>query len=666
MTSKVLIIDDDAVDRQAVRRAITRAGLEVQIVEATSGDQAEAAVGEDLYDCVLLDYRLPGESGYDILDRIRPALDARHTPVIMMTGSDKDVHSFDAIARGAYSFIRKPNVTPNSMKRAVGNAIELTRLRRAKERSDIELRQKRALLEAAEEIANFGCWEYDLEDKRAQWSPGVYRIFGAGPGEIEPGPEAMASYVAPDAWQTYMEIRQRVIDENIKGQMTYDITLKDGTTRRVLNKIQPMAGDDGRVTRLVGTVQDITEQLESQRVLERAQRMEALGHFSGGVAHDFNNLLGIIIGHLGLLKRTLPDEPRVMKRIDTVQHAAERGARLVKRLLAFSKRSDPETVAVEVNDLLLNIQEMLEKSLTSQVAFRMQLCEEIDSVEIDPGDLEDALINLVVNARDAMPDGGSLTVETSRLSVSDGSTGPYRHLAPRDYVCISVADTGTGMSAFVRERAMDPFFSTKEKNKGTGLGLSMVYGFARRSGGHLAIDSQPGEGTRVQIILPAAEGATASAGNSVAEPEMDTIEPSGRTVLVVDDEPELADLASEILTELGFRTLKAPDVRTALELLESEPSIDLVFSDVIMPGGKSGYDLAGEILKRWPRTRLLLTSGHTSKRPATSLPQDLVRNLLPKPYTGTELARRVTALLQPEDTVAAPGTPPARPTVAAT
>ncbi|PKU24860.1 PAS domain S-box protein [Telmatospirillum siberiense] len=378
-------------------------------------------------------------------------------------------------------------------------------------------------------------------------------------------------------------------------------------------------------------IRDITRRKALEESVRRAQKMEVVGQLSGGIAHDFNNLLGIIAGNLELLEDHLKDEPRLSKRVEVALHAAARGADLTRKLLSFSGERASQPQRIDLNAQILSCGDLLDRVQTERMTVRWSLAEDLMPVLIDPGEFEDALLNMALNARDAMPDGGTLAIETANLPPEDMTEAPC--------VMISVTDTGVGIPFDLQKKIFEPFFTSKPPGKGTGLGLVTVYAFVKRSGGKISIYSQPGQGTTFRILLPAAVSAPAMTGESPA--------PAGgsEVLLVVDDEADLLTLLCTQLEGLGYRCLSARDAVSALGLLEREPAIALLLSDIIMPGEMDGVELARRALVLRPDLKILLSSGFAGRTVAEIEAQVPGASLIAKPYRRRELAVRVRTLL---------------------
>jgi len=385
--------------------------------------------------------------------------------------------------------------------------------------------------------------------------------------------------------------------------------------------------------------------------------MDAIGRMAGGIAHDFNNILGIIIGNVNLLKRHIPGDEKALKRVDTIKKSAQRAANLTRQLLGFSRRQAEQVVTTDINTIIGNMDSLITRSITPSVTVKHNFATDLWLADIDPGDFEDALLNLIINARDAMPNGGELTLETSNLTLDVDyiEENPNAYLG--EYIQLLVIDNGDGIAPDQQEKIFEPFFTTKPHGKGTGLGLAMVFGFVERSGGYISVSSEEGVGTAFQILLPRAEGM------DITKDEMEDASellPEGHgTILAVDDEEGLLELAKESLESLGYRVLTATRGKEAMAMLAQTADISLLFSDVVMPGGINGYELAEHAMARHPNIKVLLTSGYTEKEVIRDTSSYLTENMLNKPYTQAELAKSVSTVLgcpKPADSTSSPAT----------
>ncbi|MCC9622593.1 PAS domain S-box protein [Thalassospira sp. MA62] len=390
----------------------------------------------------------------------------------------------------------------------------------------------------------------------------------------------------------------------------------------------------------IASITDLTVEHALEQQLRRSQKMEAIGQLTGGVAHDFNNLLGIIVGNLDLAKLKLDPDSQVAKFVDKAMTAAERGATLTRRLLNFSRQAPEENLPININDVLVDLQDLIGRSITSQITVKLVLNNDLPSVRLNQGDFEDAIINLAVNARDAMPDGGQLTIETRLTQMTDPPTPVAQRVPEGTYVELDISDNGGGMPQDVVDQIFQPFFTTKEKSKGTGLGLAMVYGFIKRSGGFISVYSELGIGTTFRIYLPIAnaDGQWSGVTELTAQDE-----PNGgaETILIVDDEEEMADVATSILQEYGYTTICAHSGDEALEILQQRDDIKLLFTDIIMPGDLNGIELADRAVRMHPNLPVLTSSGFTAEVLQNRSKDKATYPLISKPYNTRELAAAV-------------------------
>jgi len=375
--------------------------------------------------------------------------------------------------------------------------------------------------------------------------------------------------------------------------------------------------------------------------LRQAQKMEAVGQLTGGVAHDFNNLLTVILGNAEYVARGLPAGSEIRQMVEMIEQAAERGAELTRSLLAFARRQPLEPRTVDVGRQLRGMEALLARTLGEHVAVRFVLHDETWAATVDPAQLESAVLNLALNARDAMPDGGALTVEAVNARLDAAYARGDAEILPGDYVMVAVSDTGTGMPPEVAARAFEPFFTTKEVGKGSGLGLSMVYGFVKQSGGHARIYSEAGHGTTVKLYLPRAAG-----GGAAEESRPAASAPAGNeTILMVEDDELVRAFVAGELKALGYVVLAAADGRAALATLGGDARVDLLFTDVVMPGGLSGPQLAAEARRLRPGLKILYTSGYTENAIVHHGRLDAGVRLLSKPYRRHDLARVLREVL---------------------
>lgn len=421
---------------------------------------------------------------------------------------------------------------------------------------------------------------------------------------------------------------------------------KDGSYFWELTFISPILAEDGTVTHFLAAKEDITERKQLEGHLRKSQKMEAVGELAGGIAHDFNNLLGVIIGNLDLMKRKVEDGGKLQKQLEKAQNAALRGSSLTRRLLNFSHQAPEAGSPANVNKIIRSLEDLVGKSLTSKISLGIDLADDLWMVELNTGDFEDTLINFSLNARDAMPNGGQLFVETKNKTITQSTSDYEENFLPGEYVEIIISDTGHGIPKDTIPKIFDPFFTTKEKDKGTGLGLSMIYGFIQRTKGYISVYSEEGVGTTFKIYLPRSLTTTERMKPPI---EIKEVLPVGtETILIVDDEEELTFIAKNILEELGYTAICAYNSDEALKILEDN-KIHLLFSDIVMAGSMNGFNLAEMATKLYPGLKILLTSGFAGKIQTSEEIEKWGKKMIAKPYRNAELANRIRATLDKKD-----------------
>ncbi|WP_169569406.1 PAS-domain containing protein [Sneathiella limimaris] len=521
-----------------------------------------------------------------------------------------------------------------------------------------ELKQAEIELEENEErfrdFAEDGAdWFWEMnEDLKFSFVTGkVAEIIGITPedmlGKTRHEVVGLTEETAKSNWNDYLD---DVPDEISFTSPTLRVVRPDGEVRYIVTTGKPIYHKDGSFKGYRGVGRDVTDLTRAEEALRRSQKMDAVGQLTGGIAHDFNNILGIVYGNLELLSEQLPEDSPLKAFAENALKGASRASELTHKLLGFSNHHHGSISRVCLNDLIEETNTLMSKSLTASIEIETDLASDLWDVAINKGDFEDSLLNLALNAKDAMPNGGRLVIETKNATLDEKHLQGYSDVVPGKYVMLSFSDDGVGMSREVRERVFEPFFTTKDVGKGTGLGLSMVFGFVKRSGGFINLYSEPGSGTTFKIYLPTAKGTTS---NDVREIEINSLPVgNGEKILVVDDEADLLEISAKALKRLGYQVLIADSASKAIEIVQSDEDIDLFFTDVILPGGIDGYRLKDEVLKLRPNIKTLLTSGFTGKQSFKDGNLDkgeerLARNefVLQKPFTRHELATIVKDVL---------------------
>ncbi len=471
-------------------------------------------------------------------------------------------------------------------------------------------------------------------------NPAFLRIFGFNSVEEAQKSKAEDFYPDPQKRKEFISLlRQK------RKLELYEVEYRthDGRTISVIQNVVGAFNDKNELTEIKCYAFDITEHKKTQDQFRQAQKMEAIGQLAGGVAHDFNNLLTIINGYSELLLRRLPADAPSRKELKLIHQAGKKAASLTEQLLAFSRRQILKQEILNLNSIVFNIEKMLRRLIGENVELVTVLAPNLDNIKADHGQIEQVIMNLAVNARDAMPDGGQLLIETNNAYLDEKYARNHISVKPGDYVMLAVSDTGTGMDKETVSRIFEPFFTTKPKEKGTGLGLSTVYGIIKQSGGYIWVYSEPGKGTTFKIYIPKVTATVESTKRTRPSPESLT---GNETILLVEDDPEVRNFSRDLLTEYGYNVLEAENGEQALAVCRQyEKSIHLIISDVIMPQ-MGGRDLERAILKLNRNIKFLFVSGYTDNAIVHQGVLDKNVNFLQKPFSPEELALKVRELLE--------------------
>jgi PAS domain S-box-containing protein len=511
-------------------------------------------------------------------------------------------------------------------------ARDISDSKRAQQALNQEIEERRRIFETSQDLILVS----DGAGNLVQVSPSSMNILGYEPGEMI-GHSAIDFIHPDDLDSTRAEMRAARRGRQVRNFETRYVH-RDG--RAVMLTWMGTWSEPVRRHFFVG--RDLTEKHAAEALFRQAQKMEAVGQLTGGVAHDFNNILTVITGTIGILSEAVADQPQLVAVARMIDEAAERGAELTRHLLAFARKQPLQPREVDVNALVLETAKLLHPTLGEHIQIDPLLAEEAWTALVDPSQLTTAILNLALNARDAMPSGGKLVLETNNIYLDEGYASMHSEVTPGHYLMIAVSDTGTGIPAAALEKVFDPFFTTKEVGKGTGLGLSMVFGFVKQSGGHIKIYSEEGHGTTVKVYLPRATGLD----QTTAELQASThIVGGNEIVLVVEDDALVRRYVVTQVESLGYTTVQAANAAQALELLDDSDTINLLFTDVIMPGSMNGRQLVDEALKRRPSLKTLFTSGYTENAIVHHGRLDSGVLLLAKPYRKSDLARMIRMAL---------------------
>jgi signal transduction histidine kinase/two-component SAPR family response regulator len=677
--SVVLLADDNADMRDYVRRLLAD---HYEVVTVANGATALDEARRRRPDLILSDVMMPLLDGFGLLQAVRNEPELREVPFILLSARAGEEARVDGMTAGADDYLTKPFAARELLARVRTN-MEMARLRRE---SAETLRARTAELETLLETVPAGVWFTSDPDASRVWgnrhAAALLRLASdANPSLTAPEGERPWHFRMfrgdAEADPRSLPLQRAARGEEVRGD-EIEIRFEDGGSLALLAHAAPVRDSAGRVVGAICAGIDITTRKHAEAALRRfnetleervvaeierrrqaestlrqAQKMEAIGQLTGGVAHDMNNLLLVIQGNLEILERQLsPGSDGGDRRQRAVRAAlagVERAASLTQRLLAFARRQPLDPKPVEPDRLVAGMSDLLRRTLGETIAIETRLTGGLWRTFVDPNQLENAILNLAVNARDAMPEGGRLTLETLNNALDADDLGQHAEVISGDYVMIAVSDTGTGMTREAVERAFEPFFTTKDVGKGTGLGLSQVYGFVKQSGGHVELDSAIGLGTTVRIYLPRyrlGRDQPASNGAAAAVAAGST----GESVLVVEDNDEVRASTIDSLSELGYRVLEASDAAEALRRLEAEPSIRLLFTDIGLPEGMNGRQLADAAQRLRPSLRVLFTTGYASREIIHDGRIDHGVTLIQKPFTYAALAEKVRAALDDENT----------------
>ena len=659
--ARVLVVDDDEHNLLAIRTLLEDLA-EVEV--AASGDEALRHLLKGEFAVILLDVYMPGLDGYETAQIIRGREQTKRIPIVFLSAVNKDKeHLLRGYSMGAVDYVFKP-VEPIVLRSKVAVFVDLyTMTQEVQRKADEEQRLLDANLRANAERLRIEQELRLIEQRQAAIIESLPIILYLEAAEANPrvphfvggnftavtGFDFAAVEATPTLWsdRLHPDDRERVIkavqERRRTGAMSieYRWACADGHYKHFLDQAVLLSGTDDAPDQFAGTLLDVTERKELEQELLQARKMDAIGQLTGGIAHDFNNLLAAVLGGIGLIERRIPLDEEQSKIIGMTRRAAEQGSELVGRLLAFARRQQLQPAEVDISDLSAAVQELLAPTLGGLVELDWQSEDGIWSAYADSAQLELALMNLIINARDAMPEGGTIAVTCGNRRQEEGNE---LGLPAGDYVVLAVADRGSGIAPDILEQVTEPFFTTKEVGKGTGLGLSMVYGFARQSGGAIDIRSAIGEGTEVAIWLPrASAGANPSVQKSEPQPEAARSNPSLR-ILLVDDHDAVRETTASMLCDMGHRVQAASNGAAMLQILEQAPSeYDLIITDYAMPL-MSGSD----VLKQARRLRSdipgIIISGYADSQSIARKPREVL--VLTKPFSANQIGAAISAVLR--------------------
>ena len=666
--ARVLVVDDDERNLLAIRTVIEEVA---DVVVATSGEEALRFLLKDEYAVILLDVYMPGMDGYETAQLIRSREQTKRIPIVFLSAVNKETeHLIRGYSMGAVDYVFKP-VDPLILRSKVNVFVDLYTMRREIQRKasqeqqllDATIRANAERLHAEQELRRAEQRQaaiirslpiilylepVDAAPRVPQFVTGNFTALTGFPFE-----EVQAH---PDLWQerVHPEDRARVLAALATRRSSGGFAIEyrwhcaDGEYKHFLDQAVLLVGSDGASDQFAGTLLDITEQKNLESQLIQARKMDAIGKLTGGIAHDFNNLLAAVLGGLGLIERKLPLNEEQCRIVTMTRHAAEQGSELVNRLLAFARRQKLEPGPIEIAKLSTTVRDLLAHTLGGLVQLEWRHDQSLWRAFADETQLELALMNLIINARDAMPDGGAILVSGENREVRfEDELG----LPTGDYVVLSVADKGCGIPPEILEQVMEPFFTTKDVGKGTGLGLSMVYGFAQQSGGTMRIQSAVGAGTRVEIWLPRAPATAAVAAPRSINRPSPVASQTPLKILLADDHGGVRATTVALLEDLGHEVVEAVDGPSLLSLLEEAPQdFDLIISDYAMPL-VSGTDVINSARALRPGVPCIIITGYAETGSIARRPEDV--QVLAKPFTLQQLSDAIGDATRTGNAVAA-------------
>lgn len=692
MAQQILIVDDNEQNLYMLQVLLRGHGCEA--VSAANGAEALEQARRRPPDMIIADILMPVMDGFTLCRQWMADSQLKDIPFVFYTATYTDAKDEDfALSLGATRFIIKPmepdlfievirdvlknhqtgRLTPppevqqeetiylkeynealirkleDKMAQLEESNQQLTSLyeqaqQEIVERKKIEtsLRKSEARLAEAQRIAHLGNWEWNIPTGKLHWSDEVYRIFGVSPQEFDATYQTFIQSIHPDD----RDFVEKSIDAALHEKQPYNIECRiprpSGEQRMVHAQAEITFTEAGQPVQMIGTIQDITEAKQLEDQLHHSKKMEAIGRLAGGIAHDFNNLLTAILGYSQFLINDLDKNSPLRQDAEMIKQAGERAAALTRQLLTFSRKQPLQPQIISLNHIVTNVEKMLQRLLNENIELLTILEPELGQAEADPGQIEQVILNLAINARDAMPQGGKLIIETGNTYLDEAYVRQHIDVEAGSYVELTVSDTGIGIDAKTQSHIFEPFFTTKSEGKGTGLGLATVHGIVKQSKGHIKVYSEPNYGATFKIYLPQIKKIFTNAKSSQAKAKSCR---GTETILLVEDEEIVRDLAYTILTGHGYTVLQAGDGSEALSIAQQHPeAIHLLLSDVVMPK-TGGIALASQLKAIHPETKVLLMSGYSINIVERQAIHGIDSSFINKPFTVVSLSRAVRELL---------------------
>ena len=635
---KVLLVEDNPGDACLIREMLVEvphARFEVELADRLATGLVRIRAG-DIH-ALLLDLGLPDSRGHDTF--VAAQAEASHIPIIVLTGLGDEALALRTVQEGAQDYLVKGQVDASLLERTIRYAVERKKAERALRSSEMALRQSEASFRSLVLNSPYAIFRSSLDGGFLDANPALVSMLGYGSDS-----ELMALDLSADVFGDPSQ--RKILVEFFKSQTQFrgievGWKQKDGKLITVSLTGRPVRDEEGTLKHFEMIAEDVTERKALEAQLRQSQKMESVGRLAGGVAHDFNNLLSVILGHTEVLEDSLDQSNELFKHAEAIRKAGLRAASLTRQLLAFSRQQMLEPKVINLNKVVTDTEEMLRRLIGEDVELTTVLEPALGQVKADQGQIEQVIMNLIVNARDAMPQGGKLAIETANVDLDEAFAQQHPPTLPGRHVLLAVTDTGVGMDRERQAHIFEPFFTTKG-NKGTGLGLAVVYGVVKQSSGYIWVYSEPGKGATFKIYLPRVEEAVEKASPSTSPPEYLK---GSETVLLVEDEESLRRLTRSLLEQSGYTVLEASEGAEALQIAhQHQGTIHLLLTDVVMPG-TGGRVLAEKIALTYPDTKVLFMSGYTDYAVTAHGVLEEGTFLLQKPFTRGALMGKVREVL---------------------
>ncbi len=635
---RILLLEDAPADALLIETELRKARLPIEIRRVeTSAAYLDALKGFSP-DLILSDYNMPQFNALEALRLLRDG--GMAVPFILVTGSQTEEVAVECMRQGASDYILKSSL--RRLPSAVLNALSKREAEREKEKAEAEMLRQRAYFQTLIENTSDIITVVDTEGVIRYESPAVERLLGYKPHEMVG--RSVFEFVHPEDLDRVRDVFGRAMEDPGAATRSAEFRYlhKDGSWRP-LEAVGRALVEGGKIVGGVASSRDISQRKALEAQLRHSQKMETAGRLAGGVAHDFNNLLTTMLGYSDILLNRLREGDPLRQDVEEIKQSAERAAALTRQLLAFSRKQILAFSAVDLNALLSGMQKMLRRLIGEDVELAVAPAPDLGKVKADPGQIEQVVMNLAVNSRDAMPRGGRIVIRTQNVELRQPPVAGEREgFRPGPYALLSVADTGAGMTAEVMSHIFEPFFTTKEQGKGTGLGLATVYGIVKQSGGYIEVQSEPGRGTVFTLYLPHFQGTPA---DEAAPASRRRAAGGSETILLVEDERLVRNLCLEVLTKAGYAVLEAQNGEEALRLArENKRALDLIVTDVVMPG-MSGRELAKRATASHPRAKVLYLSGYMDDAVLRHGVMEEGVDLLQKPFTPDQLLQKIRGIL---------------------